>query len=248
MILIQPDDDRRVSILGVPTPVRRPVDVEQSMTGFKHLRTLRIYRFDQNSAIEGHAEEDEVYLVLLDGALELTITAPGNKVPPGPVKLLSTAATKEAMRAAYLPPGSSYRLVSLTKADVAYARATPASVRSPRFFLSRPKLISSNVDVLCESTAHAERLRFRLVQIDANAAAFEFSPIATDERNMEALLYLRENVPTGKVIASVGAWEQSVQLNSWETVAIAPGCHPTFSVPKGWVGLALIVLAEPPSS
>jgi len=82
MKLIKPDQDRRIEIPGVPHPVRRPVDIDQSKTGFKNLRTLRIYRFDPGSVIDGHAEEDEVFIIILAGSAELAISAEGKEYSP----------------------------------------------------------------------------------------------------------------------------------------------------------------------
>ena len=54
-------------------PVQRPVDIDRSQTGFANLRSLRIYRFDKDSVIDGHAEEDEVLIVMMAGSVELTM-------------------------------------------------------------------------------------------------------------------------------------------------------------------------------
>ncbi len=58
----------------MPGLARRPVDIDQSQTGFANLRSLRIYRFDAGSVIDGHAEEDEVFVVVMAGSVELTMT------------------------------------------------------------------------------------------------------------------------------------------------------------------------------
>ena len=74
MKLLQADHDRRLEIPGVPGLACRPVDIDAAKTGFEDLRSLRIYRFEPEGVIEGHAEEDEVYVVLLAGSAKLVIT------------------------------------------------------------------------------------------------------------------------------------------------------------------------------
>ena len=71
--LFEPDHERRVLVPGVPGPARRPVDIDQSVTGFDTLRSLRVYRFDSGAVIDGHAEEDEVFVVVVAGRAELSV-------------------------------------------------------------------------------------------------------------------------------------------------------------------------------
>ncbi len=74
MKLIKADPNRRVEIAGLPVAPRRPVDIDKSHTGFARLRSLRIYRFDVDSVIDGEAEEDEVLIVVMAGSIELTMS------------------------------------------------------------------------------------------------------------------------------------------------------------------------------
>ncbi|MEP6645406.1 MAG: hypothetical protein ABJA69_12965, partial [Acidobacteriaceae bacterium] len=74
MKLLKADHNRRLEIPGVPNLVRRPVDIDKSQTGFANLRSLRIYRFDADSVINGHAEEDEVFIVGMAGSVELAMS------------------------------------------------------------------------------------------------------------------------------------------------------------------------------
>jgi hypothetical protein len=55
MQVIEPDFDRMIELPGVgPTP--RPVDIDQSVTGFRDLVSLRIYEFADGTTIDGEAE------------------------------------------------------------------------------------------------------------------------------------------------------------------------------------------------
>jgi 5-deoxy-D-glucuronate isomerase len=136
MILIKPDKNRRIEIPGVPAPVERPVDIDQALTGFTSLRTLRIYRFEAASVVEGHAEEDEVFIVLLSGSAELTMSdelASGSASPDPsyPVTLSAPGIASGVACAAYLPPGGAYKLVAITNAEVFLIGQTHQPGRHP---------------------------------------------------------------------------------------------------------------------
>ena len=53
--------------------------------------------------------------------------------------------------AAYLPPKASYRLVAITEAEVAYARAASVRIGSPKILESSPVGEASHVNGLLES-------------------------------------------------------------------------------------------------
>jgi 5-deoxy-D-glucuronate isomerase len=168
MILLKPDHDRRIEIPGVARPVRRPVDIDRSLTNFSVLRTLRIYRFEKDSVIEGHAEEDEVFIVVLSGSIELTMSV--DPLEKGsPVILAAPDGSGAVACAAYLPRHAAYTLIPQTDADIAYARASPASDRMPKVFSSKPRPDSSGVHLLLDEKTHAERLLLRLLCISSEA-------------------------------------------------------------------------------
>ena len=242
MLLIKPDPDRRIQIPGVPAPVRRPVDIDRSMTGFTSLRTLRIYRFDQASVIEGHAEEDEVFIVVLAGSIELTlITDPS--ADPSPVVMSAPASGADVACAAYLPPLAAYKLVSKTDAEVAYARATPVGSRPPKVFHSSRRTEVAGAGVLLEETTYAERLRVRLFFFNPQAVDVNLSPIHEAEAACETLIHVRTPLPAARVASISKGPGVPIWLNSGDTVAVSPGERPTWNAAAGTAGLALIVMA-----
>jgi hypothetical protein len=243
MILIKPDHNRRIDIPGVQLPVRRPVDIDQSVTGFKNLRTLRIYQFDQGSVIEGHAEEDEVFIVVLGGAVELTLTDDtASTVPVGPIVLSSADNPNASPCAAYLPPGGSYKLVSKSDADVAYARATPSGTRLPRVFFPSTETTVGDIKILLDETTYAERLRLRIVQIDVKDQNAQFSPVHESESAYEGLVHIHTGLAPDITVSRKN--ENSPNpLSSWDTVAAEPGDNLALNVAAETSGLALIVLA-----
>ena len=241
MLVIRPDATRLIEIPGVPAPVRRPVDVDQAITGFSSLRTLRIYRFDQGSIIEGHAEEDEVYIVVLAGSLELTISTEAELACPEPAILCSPGALREAACAAYLSPGSSYKLIARSETDVAYARATPRSVRKPKIFAPPEQGAGVGIHLLLEDTTCAERLRFRLLHIDATAAAVLFSPGASKG---ERLIHITSSVREQSTVMREADSQPPAPISSEDTVAIAPDDQLVINFAEGSRCLVLIVEAS----
>lgn len=230
MKIIQPDHTRRIPIDGVPEPVRRPVDIDQSITGFKDLRTLRIYRFDPGSVIDGHAEEDEVFIVVLAGSIEITMSGNGAKV--GPTLLEAPQAGTPGNCAAYLPPGGAYQLVAKSEADIAYARATPVGSHGPKIFSSLP-----GPDSFLEEPSYAEKLQLRLLLIGSP----QDSVVVMG--GVEALIHLKSEGETG-VYASVAGAPEFV-LRPWETVALSITEQCSLRASSKGPSLALIFTAHP---
>ena len=114
MQIINADPTRMIDLPGVG-PCPRPVDIDQAVTGFARLKSLRIYRFRAGATIAGDSEGDEVYIVPFGGAVELQIT--------GVTPLKATLSAGSGNRALYLAPGHSYRLTPESETLVAYARA-----------------------------------------------------------------------------------------------------------------------------
>jgi hypothetical protein len=254
MLLIKPDPDRRIHISGVPAPVRRPLDIDQSMTGFASLRTLRIYRFDQASVIEGHAEDDEVFIVVLAGSIELTMipnssadssanSSANSSADPTPVVMGAPGNADDAACAAYLPPHAAYKLVSKTDADVAYARATPVAGRPPKVFHSSRRTGVAGAGISLEETSYAERLRIRLFFFNAPAVEVDFSPINEAEAAFEALIHVGTPLPAARVASVSKTPAAPIWLDSGDAVAVSPGERPTLHAAAGTAGLALIVMA-----
>jgi len=242
MKLIKADHDRRLEIPGVPGLARRPVDIDRSRTGFTNLRSLRIYRFDAQSVINGHAEEDEVFVVVMAGSVELNVSEANSPGGPHSFLLSAAGASGNLPCVAYLPPDSAYQLIPQTDADVAYARATPVGCRASTVFAPRPRGGAVGVTALLEETTYARRLRVRLVQIDASQDNVVFKPVQESESLCEALVHVRTAPAEGvATITTFGAGP--TELNSWDTASVAPGDHPALCVASQSSALVLVVLA-----
>lgn len=118
MLIVEPDFSRRIDLPG-NGPCPRPVDIDQGTTGFAKLVSLRIYSFAAGAVVDGEAEGDEVFIVLMRGAVAIGVTQQGKQV--GPFSL----DTEGGSRAVYLPPHAGYQLTARTACDVAYARVRP---------------------------------------------------------------------------------------------------------------------------
>ena len=241
MKLLKADHQRRVEIPGVPVPVRRPVDIDNTQTAFVNLRSLRIYCFDEGSVINGHAEEDEVLIVVLMGSVELTMSE--SEIQDSSRPFLLSAATDSDSCAAYLPPRAAYRLTPRGNAEVAYARATPPSGRAPTVFKSQPSREQCGITVLLQENSYPQRLRMRLAQITASQQEIACTPIEHPEESCEALIHIR-TTPAERGVTITDADGRATALESWDTVAIAPGDRPTVRVALGSSALILVVLAE----
>ena len=222
--------------------MRRPVDIDQSRTGFATLRTLRIYRFDAESVINGHAEEDEVFIVVLNGSVDLTMRSDNWPDSQRHFRLAAASESLNATCAAYLPPHAAYQLIPRSDADTAYARATPVGSRPPMVCIPRVREKSAGVTVLLDETTHAERLRIRLLQIDTQQVDVALAPIRESETLCEALVHIR-TVPAQGVATMTRADAAPMTIDSWDTVSVAPGDSPTLRIVTGSSALAFITMA-----
>jgi hypothetical protein len=237
MRLIKADHERRLQIPGVPEPVLRPVDIDKSKTGFETLRSLRIYRFDPGSVIDGHAEEDEVMIVLLAGSIELTLIEEGPNPGAQTFTLSAVGDQQKSPCAAYLPPLAAYRLVALSAADVAYARATPLEGPPLRVFYANH---ADANQPLWEELAYPRLLRIRVLQVTATSDVI-LTPVTESEDSYEALLHLT----TEGIVTVTTSKSAPTQVESWDTVALGPAEHPALHVPNGSSARVLVVLAKP---
>ena len=144
MKIIDPDNRRMIDLPGVG-PCLRPVDIDQSVTGFHRLKSLRIYRFEPGPPIHGDSEVDEVVILPLTGAFAMVIT--------GAHPLSASVSASGPTRALYMTPDHAYLLTAQSPVMVAYARAK-AQGRVPCQTLST----SDGVGV-------AEHLRCQLVDL-----------------------------------------------------------------------------------
>ena len=146
MRLIEPDETRMIDLPGVG-PCPRPVDIDQRLTGFKRLKSLRIYRFQPGPPIHGDSEIDEVFILPLSGAMEMEIS--GRDAFCGRISALGLNC------ALYMAPHHAYRLSPADPVVVAYARAEALG--------TVPVQAVSG----CESAGLAEHLCFRRLVLRA---------------------------------------------------------------------------------
>jgi hypothetical protein len=166
MQLIAPDPTRMIDLPGVG-PYPRPVDIDQSVTGFGRLVSMRIYTFASGTTIEGEAEDDEVYIVLLKGRARFEVSGEHDA---------EYDLDESGTRMVYLPMGHHYRLKPLAHAEIAYMRAKPKGVKPPKGFAA------SSVPEIVADPGHADTLGVRLIQIGPDA------PLALDPSPSERLI------------------------------------------------------------
>jgi 5-deoxy-D-glucuronate isomerase len=148
MQIIDADESRLIVLPGVGK-CPRPVDIDQSVTGFTTLKSLRIYRFQPGATIEGESEEDEVFVLPVSGGFHIEVT--------GKTAVAADLTAEGPVRALYMTPHHAYRLTPGEETLVAYARAE-AGGRVPVQALT------------AESSDLGERLRFALVDLADGAA------------------------------------------------------------------------------
>ena len=243
MLVIKANHDRGVELEGVQGLVPRPVDIDQNLTGFETLRTLRIYHFSAPQVIVGHAEKDEVYVVVLAGSVELNVRSEQWSSNATPFVLTAANDRSCAACAAYLPPHAEYTLTSLSDADIAYARARPAASRAPAVFAAAPRMDDDGVCVLLDESKHAERLRIRLLRVSARLGSDALLPILQSGPSGEALIHVRTTPAHDAVRLDMPGMPAST-LESWDTIAVAPGESPTLRVVAGASATSLIVAAR----
>ena len=162
MLIVRPDFDRRIDLPGAG-PCPRPVELDRTSVALNTLVSLRVYSFPQGAAIDGEAEEDEVFVVLMQGAADITIRAAGQAHGPSALRRHGGVA------AVYLPPHASYRLEAVRDCDVAYARARPRGTpASPCGF----RLDGDVVTAADHATAMAMSLGPDVPHVDAAAERF----------------------------------------------------------------------------
>ena len=241
---IKADHGRFLQLTGVPDPVSRPVDIDQLQTGFASLRSLRIYRFTAGSVIDGHAEDDEVLIVVLAGSVHLSMSE-GDLTESSPeFELSAVGDSHEHPCAAYLPPGGAYRLTPRRDAEVAYARATPTTKREPTVFSTEAQPSGAGLATLCKVTSYPQFLRLRVLQTEATHDDLAISLSQPSEIDSEALVHVRSE-PSNEVMTVSAAGAQPISLESWDTIPVLPGQRLTLHVAQAASALLLVVFATP---
>jgi 5-deoxy-D-glucuronate isomerase len=215
---IPSDLNRKIRLEGVGE-VSRPVDIDQSVTGFSQLVSLRIYKFLSGQIINGEAEDDEVCIVFLSGDVTMKVTGKEhhswtlqgrNNVFDGLPHVV------------YLPPHYHYKLSPHTDAEVAYARAKAEGRFPPR--LITPGMLEQNVSTRGTNThqavqilreGEAEKLLCREFHLDQeHEQVFEKSL-------SEQLLHVRLSSPDSNAFAKLSNANET--LRHGDTLAIDAG-------------------------
>ncbi len=219
---IAPDFNRRIDLPGVG-PCPRPVDIDQSVTGFGDLVSLRIYSFSAGSVIEGEAEGDEVFITVMKGRAEIAVIGPEN----GAFELSDS----DGARVLYLPPHYHYRLTPRTDADIAYARARGVGHFGPQLFSP-----SGDEAVLVDDNGYGEVLELRLVALSADSP----SELTTWEGESlpERLVHVRSDSPV-----SIETSGTAQDAGDWDSFAFRK--NEAGRLLSRGPGLALIIAARP---
>lgn len=224
MLIVRPDFERRIDLPGAG-PCPRPVDIDRSRTGFSDLVSLRIYSFAQGVAIDGEAEEDEVFIVLMRGEAEIAISKDG--LHTGTFSLSRYRGT----RAVYMPPHASYRLMALGDCDIAYARAQPLEPELPdtRAFAAA----GDRLDII----GHATGMDLALATL---LAGEQVRPMSGGRRP-ERFIHLR----AGDAMAATIAGEP---LGDWDSVALADGEGTEIRIGAGAADILTISASKSPKT
>jgi len=218
MLLIEPDFTRRIDLPGAG-PCPRPVDIDQSVTGFADLVSFRVYAFAAGVTIHGEAEGDELFIVLMRGTIDLAVREGGEQVG---VFSLDTGGES---RAIYMPPGSEYYLTAQGDADVAYAR-----VRGEAATTRRTKVFSSADG---RTLGQAAGMTFALTSLKPGAV-LDLAPSGSPAP--ERLVHLRSS---GAGRAEIGGRP----LGDWQTAVIGCGADAVLTVDDGLVDILLVSAA-----
>ena len=196
MLIIRPDFERRIDLPGVG-PCPRPVDIDRSHTGFSNLVSLRVYSFAENMVIDGEAEADEVFIVLMLGQAEIAVSSDGREV--GRFSLRRDGAS----RAVYMPPHASYRLTASTDCDIAYARVEPRETKFPKTRGFAP--VADRLDI----PGYAVGMELALATVQAG----EDIRLGEDGRSLERFVHIRSDDEISATIAGK-------RLNDWDSGAL----------------------------
>ncbi len=195
MLVIEPDFTRRIELPGVGA-CPRPVDIDQGVTGFSDLVSLRIYTFAGGMVIDGEAEKDELFIVLMRGTIDVEVA--------GGSTHNFLLRTQSGPRAVYLPPHDRYRLHARSDADVAYARARPRA--------GKAKIAHAfdGVDGRLAVVGYADSLS---IALSTGNGGDNSTLLALGKAAGERLIHLRANDG-----GAIGVAEQ--QLHDWQTLAL----------------------------
>ncbi len=242
---ISADDTRRIHLPGVGE-VARPVDVDTNLTGFRHLTSLRVYKFLQGQTIDGEAEGDEVCIVFMSGDATFAVEGETSHV-------WTVEGRKDVFEAApfvvYLPPRHSYRLTPHGDAEIAYARSSAQGNFPPRLIRPAEVRTESHAGVRVRSLLPPGAAEHLLCsEVVQSGVWFPYPPHKHDENAgnevaLEQLSHYRLN-PAAFALARVynEDSEEAFTLLHRDTLAIGKGYH-TVAVPPGCTLYGLHLMA-----
>lgn len=209
MLIIRPDFERRIDLPGAG-PCPRPVDVDRSRTGFSDLVSLRVYSFARGAVIDGEAEGDEVFIVLMRGEADIAISQSDRQSSDFSLRRAGGA------RVVYMPPHASYRLTAKADSDIAYARVEPLGTQLPNPRAFAPA--GERLDII----GHATGMDLALSTLMAGEAV----GLAGDGYSPERFVHLRAVDEIRAIIAGE-------PLVDWDTVALDDGEITTMKIETG---------------
>ena len=243
MQVLHADHQTRYEVPGVPGLVRKPVNLDGAEVGFSKLRSLRLYQFDRGSVIDGHAEQDEVFVIVTAGSVEIQIGYSDEVVDGfGTFTLSAPGSFASGSFVAYLPPHSVYRMTPHTAADVVYARATPSQGRKPAVFRANTTASADGTCTFFEDGTHAERLRLKVLRVAPTQGNTVLRPVGPADNSCEAFVHL-QGTPAAKVGSLSDGGAATLSLESWDTIALGPGENPALQVEQGSAVIIVAVLA-----
>ena len=216
MLMIRPDYERRIDLPGAG-PCPRPVDIDRSRTGFSNLVSLRVYSFNESLVIDGEAEADEVFIVLMRGQAEIVVSRDGREV--GGFSLRREGGS----RAVYMPPRASYRLTAITDCDIAYARVQPWGTKFPGTCGFAPA--ADRLDII----GHAVGMELALATVQAG----EDIGLAEGESSPERFIHVRSDDEMTATLAGE-------RLHDWDSAALDVGEGGLLEVQTGTADILLI--------
>lgn len=246
--VIAADAARRIHLHGVGE-VARPVDIDSSVTGFRHLKSLRIYHFLPGQVINGEAEGDEVCIVLMKG--DITMEVQGRSTHTWHLQGRTNVFTA-APHVVYLPPHHSYRLTPQSEAEVAYARAEAEGQFPARLFPAEEASIDTRVGGQVRTllgVGEAEHLLCTEVVTSGGWRPYpphKHDSSAEDEFPLEQLSHYRFDPPGAFALARAyhEAEDKTFTILDYDTLALDRGYHTVVTPPES-SSYSLTLLAGP---
>lgn len=211
---IPSDYNRFITLEGVGE-VSRPVDINQSVTDFSQLVSLRIYKFLQGQVINGEAEEDEVCIVFLSGDVTMEVSGKENHT-------WTFQGRKNVFDGlpyvVYLPPHYHYKLSPHTDAEVAYARAKAEGRFPPR--LIEPKNLEQKAVEQGVQAVHILREGEAEKLMCAEYYLARGREKTYEERALEQLVYNRLDPSNHHALAKLFGTNETMTLTDGDSLAI----------------------------